>query len=419
MFKNKKIIYIPPPDKSITIRALVISSLLNKKIEIKNPLIAEDSLFTIKALKKLGCKINIKDKKLYIKGVGLYGFKKNITINIGQSALLLRLLLPILINQKAKYKIIGKKTIIRRNFKDTIIPFMKLGAKIEHNNWHLPLKIYPSKLDKGFFETDSAQLKSSLLIASLYKKNIMVKEKTKTRDHTENLLNYLGIRLKQEKGYLTVDHYKSVWKPKNITIYGDFSSAAPFITTATLTNREIIVKNCFINKRRIGFLDALKKTGCKIKIKNKRFEINEVIGDIYIKPPKTIKPIKIKDITTMIDETLFLSVVLSYAKGTSIISNTKKLKNKESNREKVILEILKKLGSFAYYKNGVLKIKGKPKNLKKIDFINSYQDHRVAMLGGVLKAINNPALKIIDHNCVEKTYPDFWKDLKKTFNVKI
>lgn len=417
MSKSKKIIYTPPPDKSITIRALVISSLIKSKIKIENPLIAQDTISTINALRKLGCNIKVENKRIYIKGVGLYGFKKNIKINVGQSALLLRLLLPILINQNASYTIVGKATINRRNFKDTIKIFLDLGAKIKHEKWHLPIKIYPSKLKTGFFETDSAQVKSSLLLASIYKKDIWVKEKTKTRDHTERFLRYIGLKIKKQKGYVTVEDFKPNLEQKRFRIYGDFSSAAPFITAALLSKKEILVKDCFINKRRIGFLEALKKTGCKIRIIKKKISLNEYTGDIYIKPPTNIKPINIREITTMIDEIILLSIFLSYAKGISTISDLDRLENKESNRKKVMIEILNKMGSFLSYKNGVLKIKGS--KLKTIEKINSYQDHRVAMAGAVLKLINNPKLKISDAGCVTKTYPNFWKDFKNIFNVKI
>ena len=164
----RKIIYTPPPDKSITIRALVLGALCGKKIKIKNPLYCDDTKNAIKALKKLGCLIKTEKNELLIKGPGMYGWKKNVTINVGESALFLRLILGVLINQQAGYTINGEKTILRRNFKDTIHPFIKMNAKIVHSNWHLPLIISPSTISPAMIETSSAQVKSSFLIQSLY-----------------------------------------------------------------------------------------------------------------------------------------------------------------------------------------------------------------------------------------------------------
>ncbi len=85
-----KIIYTPPPDKSITIRCIILASLTGKRIKIKNPLICDDTIHALKALKKLGCHIEIKKNSVIIKGQGLYGYKKNRIINVGESALIIK-----------------------------------------------------------------------------------------------------------------------------------------------------------------------------------------------------------------------------------------------------------------------------------------------------------------------------------------
>lgn len=404
-----KIIYTPPPDKSITIRAMVISSLIKGKTKIINPLISDDTTATIKNLKKLGVQIKKTRKYIIVKGVGLYGFKKS-DIDVGESALFLRLILPVLLNQKHSYYIKGKKTILKRNFKETLIAFKKMGAKIEHNNYFLPFKTYPSILKSITYKTTSAQTKSSLLIASLYTNGIKVIDFQKTRDHGERILEYLGCKIKKKKN--TIELVEKKLKSKDIIIPGDISQASVFITLSIFLNKNIIIKNCLINKTRMGFIDAIKKMGCRIKYINKKYISNEAISDICIYPPKDLKPIIIRNITPLIDEVMFLSLLCSKANGKSIIEGIKIIENKESNRYKKIVEILSNLGIRLKKENNRLIIYG-PNEFKKIDFIDTSYDHRIAMLAGIIETIQGKKIKIKNRNCVKKTYPDFWKSLNQ------
>ena len=97
-------------DKSISHRALLISSQAYGVSKLKGLLESEDVSNTINALKKLGVKI-IKYKDIYyIYGNGLGSFKtqNNLTINAGNSGTLARLLMGLLTTYPHKIKIIGE-----------------------------------------------------------------------------------------------------------------------------------------------------------------------------------------------------------------------------------------------------------------------------------------------------------------------
>ncbi len=409
---EKQIIYTPPPDKSITIRALVLASLSPKKTEIINPLISDDTLNTIKTLRKLGAKISINKNKITVIGFDKKNARKT-KINVGESALLLNLLLPILLNQKHIYIINGKKTILTRNFKQTIKAFKELGAKIEHKNFKLPVITYPSRLKSKTLKVMSAQTKSALLLASLYGTKIKIKDPLKTRDHTEKMLELYGAKLKRKNNMIWIS--KAIFKPRNTKIPGDISQAAVFITLAILLKRKITIKNCGINPLRTGFLNSISKMGVKVKFKNKKIISNEKVADIVITPEEKLKPIRLKNITSLIDEIMLLCLLSSTARGKSIIKNIQALKNKESNRAKTIHEILKKLGVKTLLKKNEIIIEG-PTDFKPVNEIDTQQDHRVAMVGGILKKIINKRLKIKNPECVKKTYPNFWKDINSFFD---
>lgn len=409
--KNKLITYTPPPDKSITIRALVLSSLRHGKTTILNPLYSDDTYHTIKTLKKLGVKIKKEKERITIESNGKYNFKSAKEINVGESALLLNLILPVLSNQKHTYYITGKKTILKRNFKNTLTALIKLGAKIEHNNFKLPFKVYPSELKKGTFYTTSAQTKSSLLIASIYGAKVKIIEKIKTRNHTELMLKHLGYRIRRKNNEITLE--KETRSEKNIVIKipNDISQSAVFITLAILKKLNIKIKNCGINPTRTGFLMLLKKAGYKIKYTNTRTVNNEKTADIIIKNINKPKPVIIQknEISTLIDEIFPSAVILSKSYGKSVIEGLEFVINKESNRFKELISLLKKLGIKYNVKKFSLYIYHTEK-FKKVNIIDTKGDHRIAMIAGILKSISG-GIKIINKNCVRKTYPGFWKDL--------
>ena len=127
---NKKISI--PGDKSISIRWVLVSSLATGISKAKNLLISEDVLASIKAIKKLGVKVVIESNECKIYGLGLrgYKYKKNIVINAQNSGTLGRLITGILIDTPFPIKIIGDKSLSKRDFKRITKPLSKFGAFI-------------------------------------------------------------------------------------------------------------------------------------------------------------------------------------------------------------------------------------------------------------------------------------------------
>ena len=104
-------------------------------------------------------------------GIDGYKYKKNITINAGNSGTLGRLISGILIDTPFPIKMIGDKSLSRRDFKRVADPLSKFGASFDlQKNYNLPLVIKGSKKLKPirFFEQrGSAQCKSSVLFAGI------------------------------------------------------------------------------------------------------------------------------------------------------------------------------------------------------------------------------------------------------------
>ena len=196
--KFKKIISVSG-DKSISIRWVLFSSLANGVSTAKNLLISEDVIAALNAIKKLGIKSKIKNNicKIYGRGIDGYNYKKNLVINAENSGTLGRLILGFLINSSKPIKLIGDKSLSKRDFKRISDPLSKFGANFQlKNNRNLPLKIFGSnnlKPIKYYEKKGSAQCKSAVIFGAMRTKGDTIIRAKKSRNHTELLCKYLKL----------------------------------------------------------------------------------------------------------------------------------------------------------------------------------------------------------------------------------
>ena len=138
-------------DKSISIRSLLLGSQSYGICKIKNLPNSEDVLHTINGLRKLGVKITFNNNVCSLTGNGLGSFKINnrVTIDAGNSGTFARLLLGLLIKGTHKVKLIGDKSLSRRDFLRISEPLQKFGSSfILNNKGGLPIEIHASELIK-------------------------------------------------------------------------------------------------------------------------------------------------------------------------------------------------------------------------------------------------------------------------------
>ena len=267
---------------------------------------------------------------------------KNLILNAENSGTLGRLVLGLLINTDKTIKLIGDKSLSKRDFQRIATPLSKFGAKFKLKNMkNLPLKIIGSKnLNSiNYIENrGSAQCKSAVLFGGMRAEGTTTIKAKKSRNHTELLCKYLKlpIKVKNKKNYDEIKIKKvNKVKPLNYKIPSDISSSAFFIVLATLSkNSKLVIKNVNINPSRVGIITILKKMGVKIKFKNKNKYKGEKKADIEIISPKKLKPINCptKLNSGAIDEFLVIFLVAAKANGISFFKNLEELNQKESPR---------------------------------------------------------------------------------------
>lgn len=432
MSNNDKAVFTPietlsgsiniPGDKSISHRALFISTLASGISRIDNLLIADDIISTIRCLTSLGTDIQIKDKTAIITGNTIHGFKEpSDVLNAGNSGTTARILLGLLSTQSFFSVVTGDDSLKTRPMKRITVPLTTMGAYIDGREYanFLPIYVRGNKLNGIDYSmpTASAQVKTGLLMAAMGARGTMViREPIKTRDHTERMLKASGVDLKILENIIKLNCNQKVL-PLNITIPGDFSSAAFFIGAGIIAKQsDILITNVGINPLRTGFIDILTSMGAKIKVTNTRFETGEPVADIYVKPSK-LKGIIIENkelIVKAIDELPLIAVLSAYAEGETIIRNAEELRVKETDRIKAVVEGLNNIGVKAKeLKDGIVVQGGKVRG----GTVSSFGDHRIAMSFAIASVSSEKEIAIENFNVVSISFPEFFKTFNQLRNV--
>ena len=416
-------------DKSLSIRWALLASQSTGKSISTNLLKSEDVLSTLNCLKKLGVKVYLFKNKCEIQGLGINGFryKKNIILNTGNSGTLARLIMGLLVHSKNEIKIIGDKSLSKRDFLRVTKPLEKFGAKFKTNFGKLPVIIRGTQNPKPIKYNElkgSAQCKSAVMLAALNTKGQTIIKAKKSRNHSELLFKYLKISIKTfetDKYDLIKIMGKKKIKSFNYKIPSDISSAAFFIVLAALSNNlKINIKNVNINPSRIGILKILKMMGVKIFLKKVKNYKGEMIADIHVESAESLRSIKCPSNlnSTAIDEFLLIFLVAAKAKGVSYFRNLSELNQKESPRLKWGSKILKLMGIKTITTANSIKIFGNPdlKLNKRIIIKNYLKDHRVFMTSVIAALAFGGNWIIHDKDSIKTSFPSFLKiidNLKK------
>ena len=412
-------------DKSLSIRWALLASQALGVSKATNLLKSEDVLSTLICLKKLGTKVKLKKNTCEITGSGIngYKYKKNITLNAGNSGTLARLILGLLIHAKYKIKIIGDRSLSKRDFNRIIEPLKKFGAKFKSKNGKLPILINGTNKPKSIKYRErlgSAQCKSSVMLAALNTDGKTLIKAKKSRNHTELLFNHLKLPIKLIKksdyDIISISGKKTI-KAFNYKIPSDISSSAFFIALAALTdNSKIKIKNVNINETRIGILKILKMMNIKMKYNNIKNYKGEKTADIVVKSQKEIKPINcpVKLNSSAIDEFLIIFLIAAKANGISHFKNLSELNQKESPRLYWGSKILTKIGVKNIVTSNSIKIHGNPnlKIKKKIVINNFLKDHRIFMTSVVAALVFGGNWKIYDKDSIKTSFPTFLSKIK-------
>ena len=411
-----------PGDKSISHRAIMLSSLGNTPVEVSNFLLGADCLSTIECMKKLGVKIEVSADKILVTGNGLHGLKEPEDIlDAGNSGTTLRLLLGLTAPQKFFVTFTGDKSLRQRPMARVIKPLQEMGATIvgRNGNKNLPISVLkPVRKLHGItykMPVASAQVKSAIILAGLFADGYTkIIEPAPSRDHTEKMLSAFGAHLEVADNVIKIFPARNLIAPKNIVVPGDISSAAYWIVLASiLKDSEVVIKNVGINQTRTGIIDVLKKMGADIEFLNEKKSGGEPSADIKVVSAK-LHGIEFggEIIPRLIDEIPILSVAAAFAEGETVIHDVEELRVKETDRLTAIVQEFNKIsaGSFEAGKDSLIIHGGQEKNFAEC---RTYADHRMAMSLAIF-GFASGGVSIDNAECVRISYPNFF-EVPETF----
>lgn len=420
-----------PGDKSISHRAALIAALANGTSYISNFSSSQDCAATLGCLAALGVSLEQQGKRIKVEGTGMSPLHSPAgPLNCGNSGTTMRLLAGILAAQNFLTVLTGDDSLNRRPMNRVIEPLERMGARVLSRDGHPPLQITGSKpLRPIHYElpVPSAQVKSCVLLAGLQAdgRTEISERGGVTRDHTERMLQWFDAPIefrtdKQKPGTRTTTLAgPTSLAAKNVSVPGDFSAAAFFITAAVLLEKsEIEIEGVGLNPTRTQFLDTLRAFGAEIDIVSKRDESNEPVGVIRARGSR-LRENPEKELTltisgqlsiALIDELPLVAVVGSQLPTGLIIRDARELRFKETDRIAATAKNLKAMGAAVEEFDDGLRIVGAA-HLKGAT-LESFGDHRIAMAFSVAALLADGESEINGSECVAVSFPDFFEVLE-------
>ena len=404
-----------PSDKSISHRAAIFSLLCDNPLKIKNFSKGDDCHSSLRVISQLGAKVEFEsEQNLVITPPSEIQPPKD-ELYCGNSGTTMRLMSGLLAGQNFNSILTGDESLSKRPMKRVITPISQMGGKIESNDFKAPLKIFGQKLKCIDYNSPlaSAQVKSCILLAGLFSEGeTSVTEPYVSRNHSELMLKYLGADISWNNTTVKIKPSKLI--SKDIEIPGDTSSAAFFLAAGVIIpNSQIKIKNVGLNPTRIGILEVLSKMGADLKIENEKEISGEKVGDITVLT-SNLKGTTIEGeiIPKLIDEIPVIAVLATQAQGQTVIKNAGDLRNKESDRIKVIVDGLKNLGAKIEETPDGMIIEGKTE-LKGGVTLESFHDHRIAMSFYIAGLLCKTPITISGFEWVKISFPEFEELMKK------
>lgn len=415
-----------PGDKSITHRAVILSALGEGTAEIVGYLPSEDCDRTVAAFREMGVSIIESSSggisRLKIEGKGLGGLSEpKGVIDCGNSGTTMRLLTGLLAGQSFFSVVTGDASLRQRPMLRIVEPLRLMGGEIRGRSGgdFAPLAISGGGLSAINYRLPfaSAQVKSAILLAGLLASGeTTVSEPGRSRDHTERMFRYLGIKCEEKADGFSVAG-GTPFKNKRIEIPGDISSAAFFLVAATILERSEITLRCIgVNPTRTGVLDVLQRMGADIMVQPLTPICNEPIADLTIRS-RPLRGIVIDGAlaSSILDEFPVLCIAAAAAEGETVIRNAQELRVKESDRIETMAKALRGMGVQVETFADGMRIQGN--RLWRGTTCETKGDHRIAMSMAVAGLRTEGENKIDDMDCIKTSFPGFLRLLSELRNT--
>ena len=397
----------PPSSKSYAQRAIALALLAEGRSILRNIEFCKDTRSALKCIEALGAKVEyIDDSTIAIEG----GLKpQSNTLNVGESGLATRLFTPIASLNPTPITIEGEGTLLYRPMTMMIEPLRQLGVQVRDGGGFLPIEVQ-GPMHGGDITVDGSV--SSQFITGLLLALPLAQEDTTLHvtspvsipyiDMTIETARLFGVEIMHNEGDYTQFFIegRQQYTPADISIEGDWSGAATLLVAGAIAG-EVTVKNISTLSKQAdtAICHALERAGAGLIIEQDSITISK----------RKLRGFEF-DATNAPDLFPALAALAAAAEGESVIIGTDRLRHKESDRAETICHEYEKLGiEVDISEKNIMRIRG-GEILPATTF--SHNDHRIAMSIAISALRCQGEVVIENAECVEKSYPTFFKDLE-------
>ncbi|MEA1993444.1 MAG: 3-phosphoshikimate 1-carboxyvinyltransferase [Euryarchaeota archaeon] len=396
-----------PPSKSYMHRAVICASLADGYSVIDNPLICEDTMATMEACRRLGAEIK-EEGSLLVKGTDMTQSPKSV-VECRGSGTTLRFLTALSAYAPGLTVLTGNESLRKRPMGDLLNALRQMDVKaFSRKNGFPPIIIFGNGIQGGevIVRGDiSSQFISALLLAASKAVSRTVVTVIDPQSYpyiaiTVDVLERFGITVDVEGNRFVVMEGQD-FSPKKYTVEGDFSSASFLLAAGALVGRVTVTglkPGSLQGDKKI--LEVLERMGAKLREKKNAITVEK----------RKLRATTI-DISDTPDLAPIYTVLATQAPGITRIENAGRLRFKESDRLSTTAGELREMGADIRNKEDELVIRG-PTPLKGT-IIDPHNDHRVAMASALAGLVAEGKTVISNAECINKSYPQFFEDLRK------
>lgn len=383
-----------PASKSVAHRLIITAALAEGESVITNVYPSKDILATIGGMRALGAQITLEGDTARVKGITAP--PQEATIDCCESGSTLRFLIPVAAALGVRTTFIGQGKLPQRPITPFLEELPRRGAQFEYSG-AMPFTV-SGKLSAGEYRIGgdiSSQFITGLLLALSVipgDSRITLTTLLESRpyvDITAGCLEQFGCKVTADERGFSLRGGRRL-APCSCAVEGDWSQAA-FFEVANALGSSVVINGLNVNSYQ----------GDK--------KILEICRDMVYNENSALRPFEL-DCSDIPDLVPILAVLGCFCKGVSRITNAARLRIKESDRLAAVSECLNRLGGKVTVLDDGLEIEG-------VDSlsggeVDSFNDHRIAMAMAIASAKCTGPLLIRGAECVEKSYPDFWKDFE-------
>lgn len=413
-----------PGDKSISHRSIMLGALAVGETRVTGLLEGEDVLSTAAAMRAMGATIERDaDGMWHVHGVGVGGLlQPQAALDMGNSGTSTRLLMGLVATHPITATFVGDASLSKRPMGRVIDPLSTMGAEFTASpGGRLPLTlrgISPAVPIEYRLPVASAQVKSAILLAGLNTPGITtVIEPIPTRDHSERMLRGFGAELTvdiaDDGARLIKVRGEAEFKPQDIVVPGDPSSAAFFVVAALLIEgSDLVVENVGLNPTRAALFDVLRLMGGSIEELDRRDVGGEPVADLRVRH-SLLSGIDVDPavVPSMVDEFPILFVAAALAKGRTVTTGLEELRVKESDRISAMRAALELAGATVTETEDGLIIDGTggdplPGTAEGASVV-THLDHRIAMSMAIAGIASKRGVEVDDTRPIATSFPVF------------